>query len=90
MPNAYSLPASIAVCSATTMSSIGNMAGLLETLAALKRLRIKSAGAGRDQAQARAPAILRIQGKGRVIVFSFASITAGYRAIGRRCLQLLA
>lgn len=52
-------------------------AGLLETLAALKRLRIKSAGAGRDQAQARAPAILRIQGKGRVIVFSFASITSG-------------
>ncbi len=51
--------------------------GLLETLATLERLRIKSAGAGRDLAQARAPAILEIEGKGRVVVFSFASLTSG-------------
>ena len=52
-------------------------AGLLETLATLERLRIKSAGAGRNLAQARAPAILEIEGKGRVAVFSFASVTSG-------------
>jgi poly-gamma-glutamate capsule biosynthesis protein CapA/YwtB (metallophosphatase superfamily) len=52
-------------------------AGLLETLATLEQLRIKSAGAGRDLAQARAPAILEIEGKGRVVVFSFASSTSG-------------
>ena len=52
-------------------------AGLLETLATLKRLRIKSAGAGRDQGEAGAPAILQVEGKGRVIVFSFVSMTSG-------------
>lgn len=51
--------------------------GLFETLATLERQRIKSAGAGRNLAQARAPAILEIEGKGRVIVFSFASVTSG-------------
>jgi poly-gamma-glutamate capsule biosynthesis protein CapA/YwtB (metallophosphatase superfamily) len=52
-------------------------AGLLETLATLERLRIKSAGAGRNLVQASAPAVLEIEGKGRVIVFSFASVTSG-------------
>jgi poly-gamma-glutamate capsule biosynthesis protein CapA/YwtB (metallophosphatase superfamily) len=52
--------------------------GLLETLATLERLGIKSAGAGRNQAQARAPAVLPIQRKGRVIVFSFASILPNF------------
>jgi poly-gamma-glutamate synthesis protein (capsule biosynthesis protein) len=51
--------------------------GLLETLATLERLGIKTAGAGRDLAQARAPAILEITGKGRLLVFSFASPTSG-------------
>jgi poly-gamma-glutamate capsule biosynthesis protein CapA/YwtB (metallophosphatase superfamily) len=51
--------------------------GLLETLATLERLGIKTAGAGRDLAQARAPAILEIAGKGRLLVFSFASPTSG-------------
>ena len=51
--------------------------GLLETLATLKRLGIKTAGAGRDLAQASAPAVLQIEGKGRVIVYSFAMITSG-------------
>lgn len=52
-------------------------AGLLETLGTLERLRIKSAGAGRDLVQASAPSVLEIEGKGRVIVFSFASVTSG-------------
>ena len=52
-------------------------AGLLDTLATLKRLQIKSAGAGRDPEQASAPAELPIAGKGRVLVFSFAAVTSG-------------
>jgi poly-gamma-glutamate capsule biosynthesis protein CapA/YwtB (metallophosphatase superfamily) len=52
-------------------------AGLLDTLATLQRLRIKTAGAGRDAAQAIAPAILGIADEGRILVFSFASAGAG-------------
>jgi poly-gamma-glutamate synthesis protein (capsule biosynthesis protein) len=52
-------------------------AGLSETLATLQRLRIKTAGAGRNLGEARAPAVLDIAGKGRVLVFSFASPTSG-------------
>ena len=54
--------------------------GLLETLATLKRIRIKTAGAGRTVGEAAAPAVLEIPGKGRVLVFSFASATAGVPA----------
>jgi poly-gamma-glutamate synthesis protein (capsule biosynthesis protein) len=53
------------------------MAGLFETLSTLDRLGIKIAGAGRNRAQASAPAIIELQGKGRVIVYSFASATSG-------------
>jgi len=52
-------------------------AGLLDTLTTLKRLQIKSAGAGRDLDEASAPAELPIAGKGRVLVFSFAAVTSG-------------
>jgi poly-gamma-glutamate synthesis protein (capsule biosynthesis protein) len=52
-------------------------AGLLETLTTLERLQIKVAGAGRNLGQASTPAALGIAGKGRVLVFSFASITSG-------------
>ncbi len=51
--------------------------GLLDTLAALERLGIKTAGAGRDSAQASAPAVFDFAGSGRVLVFSFASTTSG-------------
>jgi poly-gamma-glutamate synthesis protein (capsule biosynthesis protein) len=52
-------------------------AGLLDTLTTLKRLGIKSAGAGRTLEEARAATILPITGKGRVLVFSFAAVTSG-------------
>ncbi len=52
-------------------------AGLLETLETLARLRIATAGAGRDAAEALRPAILESPGKARVLVFSFASTTSG-------------
>ena len=52
-------------------------AGLRDTLATLKRLRIATAGAGHDHANACAPAVLPVAGKGRVLIYSFASVTSG-------------
>jgi len=52
-------------------------AGLIDTLAALERLQIKTAGAGRNLDQARAPAVLDLAGGRRLLVFSFASVTSG-------------
>ena len=51
--------------------------GLLDTLATLQRLEIKTAGAGHNLGEASAPAVLPIAGKGRVLVFSFALASSG-------------
>ena len=51
--------------------------GLLDTLATLEHLQIKTAGAGRNLSQAGTPAILDVAGNGRVLVFSFACVTSG-------------
>jgi poly-gamma-glutamate capsule biosynthesis protein CapA/YwtB (metallophosphatase superfamily) len=51
--------------------------GLLDTLDALRRMGIKTAGAGRDLHEASAAAILNIPAKGRVVVASFALPTSG-------------
>ena len=53
------------------------VAGLIDTLNALERLRIKTAGAGRDLAEANAPAIVEIPDEGRLIVLAWASETSG-------------
>jgi len=52
-------------------------AGLIETVEALARAGLASAGAGRDRAQAEAPAVIDVAGKGRVRLFSFGSDTSG-------------
>ncbi|MHB1214528.1 MAG: CapA family protein [Thiobacillus sp.] len=52
-------------------------AGLAETLESLRRAGIDSAGAGRDRAEAAAPAVLRVAGKGRVLVFSWGAQSSG-------------
>lgn len=52
-------------------------AGLLDTLAVLDRLQIKTAGAGHDLAEASAPAVVEIANKGRVLVFALAAPSAG-------------
>jgi poly-gamma-glutamate capsule biosynthesis protein CapA/YwtB (metallophosphatase superfamily) len=52
-------------------------AGLLETLATLDRLHIKTVGAGSDRDEAEAPATLEIAGGGRILVFALASETSG-------------
>jgi poly-gamma-glutamate capsule biosynthesis protein CapA/YwtB (metallophosphatase superfamily) len=51
--------------------------GLAETLRVLKAADIEIAGAGMNLQQARAPALLPVPGKGRVLVFSFGSETSG-------------
>jgi poly-gamma-glutamate capsule biosynthesis protein CapA/YwtB (metallophosphatase superfamily) len=51
--------------------------GLAETIETLKKANIKSAGAGRNLNEAEAPAVMEVEGKGRVIVFSFGSETGG-------------
>lgn len=51
--------------------------GLLETLATLTSLHIKSAGAGHDLQEAAAPAVLPLPDGSRIVVHSFALPTSG-------------
>jgi poly-gamma-glutamate capsule biosynthesis protein CapA/YwtB (metallophosphatase superfamily) len=51
--------------------------GLRETLDTLRRAGIGTAGAGSNAAEAAAPAIIEVTGKGRVVVFSLGSETSG-------------
>jgi poly-gamma-glutamate synthesis protein (capsule biosynthesis protein) len=51
--------------------------GLLEGLATLERAGILCCGAGRNESAAAEPAILQLPGRGRVLVFAFASPDAG-------------
>jgi poly-gamma-glutamate synthesis protein (capsule biosynthesis protein) len=51
--------------------------GLLETLEVLERAGAKTAGVGRNAAEAAAPAVLPVSGKGRVLVYGFACPSSG-------------
>lgn len=51
--------------------------GLEETLHTLDTAAVAHAGAGRNAAEAAAPAVLPVSGKGRVLVFAFGSPTSG-------------
>jgi len=51
--------------------------GLIETLDTLHRAGICTAGAGRDAVEAASPAVIPSPGAGRVLVFSFGSVSAG-------------
>lgn len=51
--------------------------GLTETLETLKKVNIKTSGAGKNLKEAETPAIIEVNGKGRVIIFSFGSGTSG-------------
>jgi poly-gamma-glutamate synthesis protein (capsule biosynthesis protein) len=50
--------------------------GLMETLETLKKVNVKTAGAGRNLREAETPAVITVEGKGRVIVFSYGSTTS--------------
>jgi poly-gamma-glutamate capsule biosynthesis protein CapA/YwtB (metallophosphatase superfamily) len=52
-------------------------AGLTETLETLKNASINSAGAGQTLQEAETPAVMDVEGKGRVIVFSYGLETSG-------------
>ena len=49
----------------------------METLATLERLKIRSAGAGRNAFEAAAPATLDLANDARLLVFSFGAVTSG-------------
>ncbi len=51
--------------------------GLNETLDTLHRAGMRTAGAGRDAGEAAAPAVIDLPGGGRVLVFAFATGSAG-------------
>ncbi len=51
--------------------------GLIETLETLQRAGVRSAGAGRNRAEARAPAVIDVPSRGRVVVFGFGTETSG-------------
>jgi poly-gamma-glutamate capsule biosynthesis protein CapA/YwtB (metallophosphatase superfamily) len=51
--------------------------GLVETLATLEKLGIRTAGAGRNLFQARMSAVLKVRTNRRVVVFALASLTSG-------------
>ncbi|MEH2502344.1 poly-gamma-glutamate capsule biosynthesis protein CapA/YwtB (metallophosphatase superfamily) [Bradyrhizobium sp. AZCC 1578] len=51
-------------------------AGLLETLTTLQKLNVKTTGAGRNDHEARAPAVLNL-GKARLLICSFGSTSSG-------------
>ena len=50
--------------------------GLMETLATLQKLKIKATGAGRNDREARAPAMLNLA-EVRLLIFSFGSTSSG-------------
>jgi len=52
-------------------------AGFIDTLETLERLRIKTAGAGRNLAEACAPAVLQLGSGSRVLVFAYAAASSG-------------
>jgi poly-gamma-glutamate synthesis protein (capsule biosynthesis protein) len=51
--------------------------GLKETLETLKSANVKSAGTGRNSREAEAPVVFEVEGRGRVIVFSYGVETSG-------------
>jgi poly-gamma-glutamate synthesis protein (capsule biosynthesis protein) len=51
--------------------------GLKETLETLKKARIRGVGAGMNVNEAESPAMIEIEGKGRVIVLAYGSPTSG-------------
>ncbi|MBI3665315.1 MAG: CapA family protein [Acidobacteria bacterium] len=51
--------------------------GLAETLETLRQARVKTAGAGRNRAEAQEPAIMEVPGKGRVLAFAFGTASSG-------------
>lgn len=53
--------------------------GLAHTLDSLRAAGIRTAGAGRDEAEAAAPAAIELPGKGRVLVFAFGMESSGVR-----------
>jgi poly-gamma-glutamate capsule biosynthesis protein CapA/YwtB (metallophosphatase superfamily) len=77
--NAFSLAAAKINCCCLANNHVLDFGyqGLFDTFDSLDAIGIKRVGAGRNLAEAQAPAILDTKNKSRVIVFSFGSLTSG-------------
>jgi poly-gamma-glutamate synthesis protein (capsule biosynthesis protein) len=51
--------------------------GLTETIETLENFKVRFAGAGYNLDEAETPAVIQIEGKGRIIIFSYGSPTSG-------------
>jgi poly-gamma-glutamate synthesis protein (capsule biosynthesis protein) len=51
--------------------------GLEETLETLRKAGVRCVGAGMDLSEAEAPAVIEVEGKGRVVLFAFGSPSSG-------------
>lgn len=62
--------------------------GLRETLGSLRAIRVRTAGAGDDETESEAPAVIDLPERGRLLVFAFGSPSSGvprrWAAQGRR------
>jgi poly-gamma-glutamate synthesis protein (capsule biosynthesis protein) len=77
--NVYSLTAAkIDYCSLANNHVLDwGYAGLSQTLDTLKKVNINIAGAGLNLKEAESPAVMEVEGKGRVLVFSYGLRTSG-------------
>jgi poly-gamma-glutamate capsule biosynthesis protein CapA/YwtB (metallophosphatase superfamily) len=76
--NAPCLTAAIDCCSLANNHVLDwGQAGLIETLETLRSARVRVAGAGLSPEEASAPAIVEVNGKGRVLVFACAAHDCG-------------
>jgi len=80
--NAGCLPAACIDCCAIANNHILDWgeSGLTETLSALKKIGVKSAGAGRNLREAQEPAVFELADRGRLLVFAFGSDSSGIPA----------
>ncbi len=70
--------AGIDVCALANNHSLDwGYSGLSETLRTLRQAAIQTAGAGQDLEEAGNPAIVKIEGKGRVVIFAFGHPSSG-------------
>ncbi len=70
--------AGIDVCSLANNHTLDwGESGLIDTLETLRKVRVTSAGAGRNEQEAGAPAVMDVDDRARVIVFSYGEESSG-------------
>jgi poly-gamma-glutamate synthesis protein (capsule biosynthesis protein) len=77
--NAHCIPAAAIDCCVLANNHVldWESAGCIETLETLHGMKVKTAGAGRDLAEAAAPGVLQTPWSTRILVFGLGSVTSG-------------